>query len=1417
MLQKIVLVVVLLILSIGFINTAFAEIPIYTEGSTLGQYYTPFNYAYKMYPCDFTAKENDYWIPYWVDGGFNTFWTKNNDNSTGSNSLKFGGVGGSTFADLLNTYSDNISIIFRPDATTFEENNHTYYQSHTADWKSEAVSINDEAKVWDKGWFSRNQGENINTFKWGQSDSAGYPDVLDAEHWYIDPEEFDSIAFLIGDQSDEDARLNDQMTDTWLKKAMSTRDTITIYIKTYINTFENDIDDIHDGFPFLTMYSGVYDTDGYVPVDSSTVTWGTVEASSGLDDSKWYAFELLLVKGDMAFALKWRKPWYMDGQNKVYIDVGAGIRDIRYEGKAHEKIFEYVNAEYAVDTNSDYWHRFRDSFNDAIDGGYDSRPGIMGHEPWEYAYETTKKLTQAWMSSRPNVPLGLEIYHQFPMYGSQSGDNDIETNPMVKWLDNENGPGTAAIILDGFPISWNHWEYSYDGGEDDELSIQRAWDDLINVGDYGEEIDHRYDNNYFDNMGYRGAAEAAKFKDKEFWAGIQASGQLKNGGAKTGHGEPTPNDVKCQGFLAMSFDAKGFFYSYGAQEGKPKYNWPDPDVFTETSVAAREGSPADCDPVYFNGFTDTGLFTYWGDSDTINFEEIDDALEFHSARNGEYGIFYPNEKFGAAKEFNLYVAAVEGHYSNLYWSSSECVGGPLETRAGEDISFVKNIRTYPPNGLDGWDEVADDENDTYLQVGILDHPAETNNGSLRYFMLVNRRCYEEYDNDIPTEDSEHRRVTASIDFPPDPFMFNSVIEVASGEVVGSGFGDVDIQYDLPPGTGRLFMTIGGDVEPDGGGDVNLCGLAIIDDEIIIPSGYTLTVQPGTQIFITENGKITVNGTMRAVGKADSIIYINSFTSDKDGYIQLNGSGTDSLTYCDISNLKQGIKITKGSTSTAVISHCTIKECDDEGLYASGSGTLNIDHIDISECDGDGAYIYGLTTTIDSCTFNDNTDNGLYLYNVSSSSTVTNCEFMSNGTSEATSADGNVRLIGCSPTLQDNIIAYGNKYGIYGANYTYPIMYTSSSDSAKNTVSGNRDHETYWSSSYPMLDYGHNNFDTEDDTVLYVNDAALVQFYARGNYWGGSAPDTVGGTGQSLTFYNPSQTTSFYFNTYDSQTNHEAAQDILIEALDLEVEDPEEAMELYQRIIGRYGSSSAAPIAVERLFGLTKSFNDRGPVRMRELDNIERYFSTLVNSPYMGLAKKAKRTALWALAAQDRFDEAIEGFEDILDNADCLGDSVFAIIDLEALHLEAREWARRDTSNRVQSSSFGEKPEIAPANFTQHRKHTDELLALLDGTDAFRTRPIVPDEYFLAQNYPNPFNSTTKIQYGLPIATHVTIRIFDIMGREVATILNEPHQAGFYTHVWSGKNKYDVPVASGVYFYRIETPNFNKVKKMTLIK
>jgi hypothetical protein len=89
---------------------------------------------------------------------------------------------------------------------------------------------------------------------------------------------------------------------------------------------------------------------------------------------------------------------------------------------------------------------------------------------------------------------------------------------------------------------------------------------------------------------------------------------------------------------------------------------------------------------------------------------------------------------------------------------------------------------------------------------------------------------------------------------------------------------------------------------------------------------------------------------------------------------------------------------------------------------------------------------------------------------------------------------------------------------------------------------------------------------------------------------------------------------------------------------------------------------------------------------------------------------------------------------------------------------------------------------------------------------------VPDKYSLGQNYPNPFNSLTVIRYQLSVAGNLSLKIYDVKGREVQTLVNESLQAGTYEVMFDGS-----AFNSGVYFYRMETEGFSETKKMVMIK
>ena len=90
--------------------------------------------------------------------------------------------------------------------------------------------------------------------------------------------------------------------------------------------------------------------------------------------------------------------------------------------------------------------------------------------------------------------------------------------------------------------------------------------------------------------------------------------------------------------------------------------------------------------------------------------------------------------------------------------------------------------------------------------------------------------------------------------------------------------------------------------------------------------------------------------------------------------------------------------------------------------------------------------------------------------------------------------------------------------------------------------------------------------------------------------------------------------------------------------------------------------------------------------------------------------------------------------------------------------------------------------------------------------------ILPVKFQLEQNYPNPFNSTTTIRFTLPKSSHVTLKLFDMMGREVASLVDETLPAGDYKVDFDAKG-----LASRIYFYRIQAEGFVQTRKLTLLK
>ena len=108
-----------------------------------------------------------------------------------------------------------------------------------------------------------------------------------------------------------------------------------------------------------------------------------------------------------------------------------------------------------------------------------------------------------------------------------------------------------------------------------------------------------------------------------------------------------------------------------------------------------------------------------------------------------------------------------------------------------------------------------------------------------------------------------------------------------------------------------------------------------------------------------------------------------------------------------------------------------------------------------------------------------------------------------------------------------------------------------------------------------------------------------------------------------------------------------------------------------------------------------------------------------------------------------------------------------------------------------------------------------ILRTTSGGVSFISEEVInetPTQYYLSNNYPNPFNPNTKIRYSVPFSSKVVIKVFDVLGNEIETLVNEEKSVGTYELTW-----YADGLTSGVYFYQLQINDYVVTKKMVLIK
>ena len=117
----------------------------------------------------------------------------------------------------------------------------------------------------------------------------------------------------------------------------------------------------------------------------------------------------------------------------------------------------------------------------------------------------------------------------------------------------------------------------------------------------------------------------------------------------------------------------------------------------------------------------------------------------------------------------------------------------------------------------------------------------------------------------------------------------------------------------------------------------------------------------------------------------------------------------------------------------------------------------------------------------------------------------------------------------------------------------------------------------------------------------------------------------------------------------------------------------------------------------------------------------------------------------------------------------------------------------------------------------HAGNTSDYSEVVEAAVLSIDENMVPAVFALHQNYPNPFNPTTQIKYDIAEDSFVSITIFDVMGRNIRTLMNVNQNAGYHSIQWDAKNDMGEGVSAGMYIYVIQAGEFRATKKMVLLK
>ncbi|MDR3668868.1 MAG: T9SS type A sorting domain-containing protein [Ignavibacteriaceae bacterium] len=576
-------------------------------------------------------------------------------------------------------------------------------------------------------------------------------------------------------------------------------------------------------------------------------------------------------------------------------------------------------------------------------------------------------------------------------------------------------------------------------------------------------------------------------------------------------------------------------------------------------------------------------------------------------------------------------------------------------------------------------------------------------------------------------------------------------------------------------------------------DETMSGNVTIGANVIVPAGKTLTISSGTTLSFAYGDSLKVNGVLNAVGTSTNPITFTSSdgnTADSWGAITFDGSGTSNLDHVII---KYGDGIQCLNNADVTIQNSRIDTCTEGIIVNSASPQILNDTIYNPANNGIWCHSTAFST-------------GRWLY-------IANNAVIKDASDELNYQTGlGIWIIGCdSPVIGTNIVK-GFDRGIDNASGSCVFLAT---DSVKNNLVINNsigvlaDWGTTLFAGNEGDDFCVNNSIHDNTTNIWCKHESWTE--AGYNYWGdghrsitdGSEIDFYGDLatdpwfGQNLAVILPGSKPGL--NSINKTTGSIGnSTDSLSIGFLLERQGRiSEAITFYKNLIS---NDNHVRIALSHLTHIKNKY---------ARNEIVDYFESLLTSNSKHYPKVEKILADISLY-NNQFDNAMTAYDNVIQNDPAGYDGISARFEklFAYLYIKKNPTMAAGILAEIKGlNSDDMEVEMLIKSVGNLLKNTE-----LVGKNVNLTDINIPTTYNLYQNYPNPFNPTTAIQYQIPKPGIVTIKVYDILGREVATLVNENKVAGDYNFTFDASR-----FASGVYIYQLRVNDYVSSKKMILLK